>query len=173
PGGEPGGGAEDAARVAARLVELWEVARVRTRDPVPPAQLRALGVLAAEQPMACGRLGARLRLTPSAAGRLCARMEDAGLLRRGRAETDRRRTELVLTPAGWRTLLAVRSDRREVMRELLAADRGTPGEEGVVPPAEPGDRGTDGERPRSVEEVEALEALEVLREMIVERLRRV
>ncbi|MBB0243763.1 MarR family transcriptional regulator, partial [Streptomyces alkaliphilus] len=134
PGGKPAGEAGDAAaRAAARLVELWEETGIRAGSPVPPAQLRALGVLAAEQPLTCGRLGARLHLTPSAAGRLCARMEDAGLLWRRRAAGDRRRTELVLTPGGRRTLLAVRAHRREVLRELLGESPGAPGNEESAP----------------------------------------
>ncbi|MCE7080737.1 MarR family winged helix-turn-helix transcriptional regulator [Streptomyces sp. ST2-7A] len=171
PGAEPvtgeDAGGSGAARAAARLVELWETTRVRIRDPVPPAQLRALKVLAAEQPLTCGRLGARLRLTPSAAGRLCARMEEAGLLRRGRAVGDRRRTELALTAAGRRTLLEVRARRREVLRELLDGESGGnrdgPGVEGA--------RGEGAQRDAAGEESELIGVLDALRTAMIERLR--
>ncbi|WP_344260591.1 MarR family winged helix-turn-helix transcriptional regulator [Streptomyces sodiiphilus] len=105
--------------MAAAVVGLWERTRARQSDVMPRAQLRALGVVAAGDRMTCGGLGRQLGLTPSAASRLCARMEAGGLLDREPAARDRRTRHLVLTPAGRKTLRETRERQRRTVHSLL------------------------------------------------------
>jgi DNA-binding MarR family transcriptional regulator len=85
-------------------------AALAARHGLHPMHLPLLLVLDAEGPMSQQELGHQLGIDPST---MVARMdvlEQGGLVERRRSAEDRRAYEIVLTPAGRRTLRAMRAD---------------------------------------------------------------
>ena len=100
------------------LIEACERA-VEGLDPdVPPAQMRALLTIDHAGSLNLSRLAGALGTTPSAASRLCDRMQAAGLVTRDRAAS---RREIVLLPTESGRQLAewVRSRRRSALRDVM------------------------------------------------------
>lgn len=87
---------------------------------VPPAQLRALGLLRDLGPLNLGDLADGLGVRPSSATRLCDRLSAAGLLLRQVAPHSRREVLLSLNRAGLDLLVELETSRRAQIAALLA-----------------------------------------------------
>lgn len=90
----------------------------------PRASLLSVLVLAGPQTMS--RLAQQERVTPAAITKLVAALEEAGLARRSRADTDRRLVRVEATEAGRTLLEAGRADR---VRAVAATLKGLPAED--------------------------------------------
>jgi DNA-binding MarR family transcriptional regulator len=101
------------------LIEACERA-VEGLDPdVPPAQMRALLTIDHAGSLNLSRLAGALGTTPSAASRLCDRMQAAGLVTRDRAAASRREIVLLPTESGQQLAEWVRSRRRSALRDVM------------------------------------------------------
>ncbi len=74
----------------------------------------------AEHPVRMNELASRILSSKSGLTRVIDRMEEAGLVRRERPESDRRAIEVVLTPAGAAALQAARTIHRRGIYEHFA-----------------------------------------------------
>ncbi|HEV8639263.1 MAG TPA: MarR family transcriptional regulator [Chloroflexota bacterium] len=86
------------------------------------AQLRAVMVLAHDQPLAVGALGERLGITLSSASRLVDRLVQEGLAERWEDPVDRRRALVQLAPRGQDLIEQMqqgRQERRDRVRRRL------------------------------------------------------
>jgi DNA-binding MarR family transcriptional regulator len=103
------------------LLEACERAVEDLGSAVPPAQLRALLIISRARSLNLSTLAGALGASASAASRLCDRMQESGLLTRGRAAASRR--EIVLRPTETGRALAelVQGRRRAVLSDALAA----------------------------------------------------
>jgi DNA-binding MarR family transcriptional regulator len=101
------------------LVAVLDTARSARSPALPPAQLRVLTIIAANQQMNMSRLAEALDVVPSSASRLCDRLEATGLLRRVPDPRDRREVRLIITPSARRLLDEVREGRREALAAVL------------------------------------------------------
>ncbi|MEV6343909.1 MarR family transcriptional regulator [Actinoplanes sp. NPDC051851] len=101
------------------LVAVLERARLAQSPAIPPAQLRVLTIVAANQHTNMSRLAEALDVVPSSASRLCDRLEATGLLRRVADPRDRREVRLLLTVASRRLLADLRERRRTALAEIL------------------------------------------------------
>src|SRR5581483_2793798 len=128
---------QDSQPLAEHLDELVELLLVQGREPlfdrwrlasglyrrvaggIPPAQLRALAVLAGGD-MRMRELARRLGLATSTVTRLVDRLEAAGLAERRDERPDRRSVLVGLSRAGHDALRAVRGRARDALGELLA-----------------------------------------------------
>src|SRR5260221_4726407 len=97
------------------LIEACERAVEELGASVPPAQMRALLTIDRAGSLNLSRLAAALGATPSAASRLCDRMQAADLLTRDRAAPNRRDTVLLPTESGFRLAECVRSRLRAAL----------------------------------------------------------
>jgi DNA-binding MarR family transcriptional regulator len=103
------------------LLEACERAVEELGSSVPPAQMRALLVIGGAGGLNLSKLADALGASASAASRLCARMQAAGLLTRDRASASRREIVLVPTESGRRLAEWVRGRRRAALGDVLAA----------------------------------------------------
>lgn len=101
------------------LSEVWDAAVDGAGSTVPPAQLRAVLVIAAA-PVSMSVLASRLRASVSATSRLCDRLQQAGLIARDHTAPDRRGVLLSLTPAGEKLAAWVGEQRRASLAVILA-----------------------------------------------------
>lgn len=101
------------------LLEACERAVEELGTAVPPAQLRALLIIDQTGSLNLSGLAGTLGATPSAASRLCDRMEAAGLLTRDRPAASRREIVLRLTESGRRLAEWVRRTRRAALMTVL------------------------------------------------------
>ena len=101
------------------LVAVLETARWEQSPAVPPAQLRVLTIVAANQHTNMNRLAEALGVVPSSASRLCDRLEATGLLRRVPDPRDRREVRLELTVVARRLLIELRDRRRTALAAVL------------------------------------------------------
>ena len=83
------------------------------------AQYRALVVLASRGPQRMAGLAGALGVTPSTAGRMCDRLVHKHLIRRHRAQTDRRAVQVSITAAGRAVVDSATKRRRELLAEIL------------------------------------------------------
>jgi DNA-binding MarR family transcriptional regulator len=83
-------------------------------------QLRVLLAVERHGPLNLSTLAARLAVSISAAGRLVARMDAAGLLTRLLSPHSRREISIDVTPLGRRTLDGIRTARRRQISAALA-----------------------------------------------------
>jgi len=86
-------------------------------DLTYPQYLTLLALWDADEPLAVGALGERLRLDSGTLTPLLKRLESAGLVSRRRDATDERRVLIELTSEGW----ALRERVAHVPRELFAS----------------------------------------------------
>ncbi len=87
---------------------------------VPGAQQRALLIIdAADGSLDLRSLAAELAASPSAAGRLCDRMEAAGLLTTGRAAASQAKPSCTLTGSGRRLATWIRHRQRMALSRVL------------------------------------------------------
>ena len=75
---------------------------------------------AGPEPPCIGDVADRLQVDPSTASRFVEQQVDAGYLQRERHPDDRRRSQLVLTPAGRDLLEQVNTARRDLLAEVTA-----------------------------------------------------
>lgn len=105
----------------ALLIEASERAVEELGLSVPPAQIRALLIIDRAGSMNLSRLAESLGASPSAASRLCDRIQAAGLLARDRAPASRREIVLFPTESGRRLAEWVRARRRAALGSVLQA----------------------------------------------------
>jgi DNA-binding MarR family transcriptional regulator len=110
---------ESAEAGLATLLEICEIAVEDLGCAVPVAQVRALLILDRAGSLNLDRLARALGVSASAAGRLCDRMEAAGLLTCGRAAASRREIVLLVTGSGRQLAGWVRGQRRAVVGQVL------------------------------------------------------
>lgn len=103
---------------AEALVLLWTRAQEGATS-ISPSQLRALVVVEQHDGINLGGLADRIGALPSAASRLCDRLQAAGLLTRQTSPVDRREIVLALTRDGSDLLAMLRHDRRTDLGEVL------------------------------------------------------
>lgn len=77
-------------------------------------------VLLEDGPLGIGAIAAELGVNPSNASRLCDRLQVLGLIRRRRADHDRRAVLVGLTKTGRDNITAVASHRRAEISQLVA-----------------------------------------------------
>ncbi|MEV6849582.1 MarR family transcriptional regulator [Actinoplanes sp. NPDC051411] len=109
---------------AETLVGVLDAARLAQVPAIPPAQLRVLTIISANQHTNMSRLAEALDVVPSSASRLCDRLEATGLLRRVPDPRDRREVRLLLTPSARRVLEDLHARRRDALAVVL--ERMTP-----------------------------------------------
>ena len=114
---------------AEALVGVLDAARLAQVPAVPPAQLRVLTIVAANQHTNMNRLAEALDVVPSSASRLCDRLEATGLLRRVPDPRDRREVRLLLTPPATRLLDDLHTRRRDALAAVLRRMTPATGEE--------------------------------------------
>jgi DNA-binding MarR family transcriptional regulator len=102
------------------LLEACERAVEEIGAVVPPVQLRALLVIDRAGSLNLSGLAGLLGASPSAASRLCDRMQAAGLVSRDRAVVSRREIVVVPTESGRRLAEWVRGRRRAALGALLS-----------------------------------------------------
>ncbi|MFR9728335.1 MarR family winged helix-turn-helix transcriptional regulator [Saccharopolyspora sp. MS10] len=107
----------DAAAQA--LFVVWGLSAERARPKVSASQLRALLVVEQRGTVSLTELADEIGAIPSAASRLCDRLQAAGWLVRGTGESDRRAISLRLTPDGARLLDGLRQERRTDLNAVL------------------------------------------------------
>jgi len=86
-----------------------------------PTKVRALDVIAESGRMRVSDLAAGMSVDETTATRLVDRLEAMEVARRERDKSDRRATEVVLTPAGELLVAEVSHRRQEFFRDVLAA----------------------------------------------------
>ncbi|MGU3665168.1 MarR family winged helix-turn-helix transcriptional regulator [Methylobacterium sp. A49B] len=105
-----------------RFLAFSEAAAARVG--LPPQQHQALLTLAGHAgraPATVGLLAEQLLIAPHSAAELVARMVEGGLLTKGRAVEDRRRSELALTPRAEALLRTLTNAHLEELRGLAPA----------------------------------------------------
>ena len=105
----------------ALLIEASERAVEELGLSVPPAQIRALLIIDRAGSLNLTRLAHALGASPSAASRLCDRIQAAGLLTRDRAAASRREIVLFPTESGRSLAEWVRGRRRAALGDVLEA----------------------------------------------------
>ncbi|WP_082930087.1 MarR family winged helix-turn-helix transcriptional regulator [Mycobacterium sp. 1164966.3] len=113
---QPGLGA-DLLAVVARLNRL---ATQRIQMPLPAAQARLLATIDAHGEARIGDLAAVDHCSQPTMTTQVRRLEDAGLVTRTVDPGDARAVRIKITPAGMRTLTAVRADRAAAIEPQLA-----------------------------------------------------
>ena len=92
-----------------------------TEEQVTLPQYRVLVVIASRGPQRLGDLADALAINPSSATRVCDRLVAKRLVKRQRADSDRREVRLVLSPTGRALVDEVTKRRREDIAELVDA----------------------------------------------------
>ncbi|MFJ4713630.1 MarR family winged helix-turn-helix transcriptional regulator [Streptomyces sp. NPDC088785] len=112
--------AADTAAAVDLLVALWtRTARTTGTPQLSALQLHALHAVRTRPGLNLGALAGTIGTAPSAASRLCDRLEAAGMIRREPPPTNRRRIGLILTRRGQDALDAVSARRERLLREVL------------------------------------------------------
>jgi DNA-binding MarR family transcriptional regulator len=101
------------------LLEAWQRAIEELGAMIPPAQVRALLIIAAADDLNVTGLARLLGASPSATSRLCDRLASAGLLDRLPAVASRREILLQLTESGQRLAAWIREQRRAALLRVL------------------------------------------------------
>jgi DNA-binding MarR family transcriptional regulator len=116
----------DEAAVDAVLTASRAMIAVATRslgaaaEDTTIAQYRALVVLASRGPQRMVDLATALGVTPSTAGRMCDRLLRKKLIRRQRAQADRREVQVLVTAAGRQVVDQATERRRALIAAILA-----------------------------------------------------
>jgi DNA-binding MarR family transcriptional regulator len=118
----PSQGVVDAVLSASRaLITVATKSLGAAAEEITIAQYRALVVLASHGPQRLGDLAGVMEIAPSTAGRMCDRLVGKGLIRRHRAQADRRVVQVSLTPLGRQVVDETTSRRRALISEILAS----------------------------------------------------
>ena len=116
----PAPGVVDAVLSASRaLISVATKSLGAAAEEISIAQYRALVVLASRGPQRLGDLAGALDIAPSTAGRMCGRLVSKRLIRRHRAQADRRVVQVSLTPLGRQVVDETTSRRRTLISEIL------------------------------------------------------
>ena len=120
----PGHGESDVARDAVEtgftvLLEIWHSALEELGGEVAPLQLRVLLIVSRARRVSLGRLADALGASVPATNRICARMEAAGLVGRGRGAAQGGVPTIILTASGRRLVTQVMAQRRAVLDHVL------------------------------------------------------
>jgi DNA-binding MarR family transcriptional regulator len=110
--------------VASRVLVGVAATSLADADEITFPQFRALVVLSTAGHATVGHLAQALDIHPSTATRLCDRLVRKRLVRRARARTDRRETDVILTAEGRRVVEQVLARRRRAITAVL--DRMSP-----------------------------------------------
>jgi DNA-binding MarR family transcriptional regulator len=102
------------------FIEAWQRALEELGCLIPPAQLRALLVIDDAGQLNLTALATELGASPSAASKLCSRLEAAGLVTRETAALSRREILLAPTESGRELAGWVREQRQAVVTQALA-----------------------------------------------------
>lgn len=122
----PTPGVVDAVLSASRaLISVATKSLGAAAEEITITQYRALVVLASRGPQRLGDLAGALEIAPSTVGRMSDRLVSKRLIRRHRAQADRRVVQVSLTPLGQQVVDETTSRRRTLISEIL----------GVLPPA--------------------------------------
>jgi MarR family transcriptional regulator, organic hydroperoxide resistance regulator len=105
-------------RVVVRLAGNHS-ARMERSTGIPGAQLWALHEVAQSDGLRVGELAHRLRLHQTTASNLLARLEFAGLVRKGRSPQDQRIVHVNLTAAGRKALRSAAGPARGLLPNVL------------------------------------------------------
>jgi DNA-binding MarR family transcriptional regulator len=103
------------------LFEAWQRAIEELGAMLPPAQVRALLAIEAQDDLNVTGLARALGASPSATSRLCDRLVAAGLLSRVPAAASRREILLQLTESGQRLAAWIRDQRKTALIRVLDA----------------------------------------------------
>jgi DNA-binding MarR family transcriptional regulator len=101
------------------LLEIWHSALEELAGEVAPLQLRVLEIVSRARRVSLGRLADALGTSVPAANRICARMEAAGLVGRGRGSAQGGVPTIILTASGRRLVTQVMAQRRAVLDHVL------------------------------------------------------
>ncbi|MFI0203821.1 MULTISPECIES: MarR family winged helix-turn-helix transcriptional regulator [Streptomyces] len=107
------------AEAAGALMDLWERAAQSAPPRLSALQLRALVGVRGSPGINLTRLSEEIAATAPATSRLCDRLEAAGLLRRDRADSDRREIVLTLTEHGRQAIDVLVVQRSRAIYEVL------------------------------------------------------
>jgi DNA-binding MarR family transcriptional regulator len=99
------------------LLEIWHSALEELGGEVAP--LRVLLIVSRARRVSLGRLADALGASVPATNRICARMEAAGLVGRGRGAAQGRVPTIILTASGRRLVTQVQAQRRAVLDHVL------------------------------------------------------
>ncbi|MGW7312874.1 MarR family winged helix-turn-helix transcriptional regulator [Streptomyces sp. NPDC054865] len=109
----------EVAEAAGALMDIWERVAQGTPPRLSALQLRALVAVRGSPRINLTRLAEEIDATTPATSRLCDRLEAAGLLRRGRADSDRRGIILTLTQHGHQAMDVLNEQRCRAVLEVL------------------------------------------------------
>ena len=101
------------------LLEIWHSALEELGGEVAPLQLRVLLIVSRARRVSLGRLADALGASVPATHRICARMEAAGLVGRGRGAAQGRVPTIILTASGRRLVTQVQAQRRAILDHVL------------------------------------------------------
>ena len=101
------------------LIGLWQRSVEELGSMTPPAQLRALLLIDAAGQLNLIRLARELGVSPSAASKLCSRLEAAGLVAREAAALSRREISLAPSKSGRQLAAWVRGQRGATIARAL------------------------------------------------------
>lgn len=104
---------------AADLNRIWERALAELGSTLTPVQLRALLVIDRSGPLSLNSLSQELRTSPSAASKVCDRLQQAGFITRTAAHHDRRGVVLALSRAGAGLVAWVHARHRERLASII------------------------------------------------------
>jgi len=104
---------------AADLNLIWERALAELGTALTPVQLRALLAIDRSGPLSLNALAGELRTSPSAASKVCDRLQQAGFITRTAAHHDRRGVVLALSRAGGGLVTWVHARHRERLASLI------------------------------------------------------
>ena len=113
------GGVLAVEAAAADLNRIWEDALSELGSTLTPVQLRALMAVDRSGPLSLNTLAAELHASPSAASKVCDRLQQAGFITRNTANHDRRGVVLSLSRAGAGLVTWVHARHRERLAALM------------------------------------------------------
>jgi DNA-binding MarR family transcriptional regulator len=103
----------------ADLHRIWERALEELSSTLTPVQLRALLAIDRSGPLSLNTLAGELHASPSAASKVCDRLQHAGFITRKAARDDRRGVVLSLSRAGAGLVAWVHSRHRERLAAIV------------------------------------------------------
>ena len=113
------GGVLAVEAAAAELNRIWEDALAELGSTLTPVQLRALMTVDRSGPLSLNTLAGELHASPSAASKVCDRLQQAGFITRNTANHDRRGVVLSLSRAGASLVTWVHARHRERLAALM------------------------------------------------------
>lgn len=106
---------------AADLNRIWDDALSELGSTLTPVQLRALMAIDRSGPLNLNTLAGDLRASPSAASKVCDRLQQAGFITRRTPDHDRRGVVLSLSRAGASLVTWVHARHRQQLAGLMTS----------------------------------------------------